>query len=245
MADRRQTTYTTNSVNFYDRLFSALSFTWAGDGMLMSLAPIFEERIGRQPKRGESVYDYDNKTNVSITPIKATALKTSLEHFLSSNEVRSFEVTLTANGQTDYVRTLKFMKPGMLKLKGSESAIQDISMCLTVKDRGGETSKHYHVFAQETVAFETSSGKENLTIHSELDALIKILDLSVMNATNIAKHGASQTTPARASAPVGAKPHGVVVEEETGEDSAGEAHAPSPSYDRESARRSLREEFRG
>lgn len=71
--------------NSYDGRFSALSFAFANGATMLQIAPIFAETIGKELKRGERRYDYDNKLNVSLDR-NAQALKAALQYLTSDAE---------------------------------------------------------------------------------------------------------------------------------------------------------------
>ena len=64
--NQRKSTYTNAEISSYERHFTCMSFVMVEGRAMISFAPIFDEFVGKEPKRGDNVYDYDSKVNFAI-----------------------------------------------------------------------------------------------------------------------------------------------------------------------------------
>ena len=186
------TVYTNANFNFYDGKYSALSGNLAGyNGFLLTFAPIIKDMIGKQPKKGEKVYDYDAKVNVSVNSALALALSKmaslAKETYLNSdsdNDIRRFEHKVdTFNGH----RSIQIVLPHAMKLAG-EPNTHFIIRVEIVRDETKTVT--YHALQEEVIHIHSANGSEELKEYVGLEFLIQLPRLVTYSESAIALHGA-------------------------------------------------------
>ena len=185
---RRQSTFTNSGWSSYDNTFSAMSFVMANDAMLLQFAPILPDMVGRTPKKGEKVYDYDNKVNVSLTA-HAVQLQQAVDFLLDSDDsVKSVQV----GGEFEGASSITIFKPHGIKLNGQ--SYDNFVMRIEVT-RDGDTIKAYHVLQSHVILIhpkEKGADVQELEVQTDLEVLVKACDAALENAFQGAHHGAKQ-----------------------------------------------------
>lgn len=54
----------------YDNNHGALGVTLVGRSVQFSVAPVFDDMIGKEPEKGKSMYDYENRTRITVPAFK-------------------------------------------------------------------------------------------------------------------------------------------------------------------------------
>lgn len=247
MSDNQQnrqapkTTYTSAEFQSYERQFTALAFTLANGRGLINLSPIFDEFVGKDPKRGDSVYDYEDKMNFLIDAQAAIQLRSGLNQLMENiDDMKSMTISF---GNEKTRRTISVFAPNTLKLAGKSH--DNFLLRLThMKDDSEE--KKYHLMQRASVDYKNRQN-ESLTDPLEVDMLllVEFCNVVIENAFNGAYHGAkrnSQFAPSgggRSSAPKSRRE----VEEES--DDADEAPAASKATGGKNVRKtSMTDEFK-
>jgi len=86
-SNKQRSVFTSTQISSYERAFTAMSFTLVNGNGLLVLSPIFDEFIGKDPKKGDNVYDYDSKMNFSIDAQAAIALRKGVESLMENDEL--------------------------------------------------------------------------------------------------------------------------------------------------------------
>jgi hypothetical protein len=244
----RQSTYTQTQINSYERNFSAMSFTMVNGSGLITLSPIFDEFVGKEPKKGDSVYDHEEKMNFLIEPQAAIQLRNGIRMLQEQDELKSFGLQF---GSEKTRSTLTIFKPETLKLQ--KVTFPNYILKLTkMKDDAEE--KLFHVLQTSTSLFKNTENEEmEDTIEVDLELLVEFANAVIQNGFCGAYHGARRNG---MSAPSGGgggynKTRRRTVEEDEGDD-GGEEAAPartsartssSPAAKTPARRSSLKDEF--
>ena len=114
---KRNSTFTNSWTTTYDGVMSSMSFKFIDDRGFIVLAPIHPNMIGKTPKAGEKVYDYDNAQSFWISPQMAIALKTGIQALLEQEnaEVPEFHQIQVGSG-ADNQRNLTIYAPRSIRL---------------------------------------------------------------------------------------------------------------------------------
>lgn len=184
---RRQTTYSNADINSYDSQFSNMSYTWADGRGLIAFAPIFQEFVGKQPKRGDSVYDYESKLNFSLDAQGATLLLEAINTLMSVEDVKSVVVPF---GSKDNKRTISIFKPNTLRLGGKSYPNFIVRVSVV---RGEEEEKMYHLMQTGGIEYKTVDG-DNLEEEIEVDMLVlkRFCEQVLTNSFGVAYHAAKR-----------------------------------------------------
>ena len=213
---RRQSTFTNAEISSYERSFTAMSFVWADGRGMISLAPIFDEFIDKQPKKGDNVYDYDSKMNFSVDAQGAVQIRSALNTLMDNEELKMTTVTFGGGKQS---RTISFFKPGTLKLSGK--TYDNYVMRVTTK-RDDEEEKMYHIMQNSTIGYKTTDNEETEdTIETDLILLLEFCQQVIVNGFSGAYHGARRAGGSAPSGDRGSKRQHRRVEEEDGEGGEG------------------------
>ncbi len=244
MAEQRKSTFTNGEINSYERNFTAMSYVFADGRGIISLSPIFDEFVGKDPKRGDNVYDYDSKMNFSIDAQGAIRLKAGVQNLLDNDELKMITIVF---GNEKNGRTLSLYKPGTLKLSGKN--YDNYVLRLTTK-KDDEEEKMYHLMQRGSVAYKSTDNQESDDeMEVDLLLLIEFCNQLIANAFSTAYHGARR---AGGSAPSGQRSGGKSrrnVEEEDGDGDSEEegdskpAGKPGSSGKKPAAKKNLNDEF--
>ena len=215
--------------NSYDGRFRALSFAFANGATMLQIAPIFAETIGKELKRGERRYDYDNKLNVSLDR-NAQALKAALQYLTSDAEdIKSITVG-----------PITVFRPHQVSL--NKQTFDEYILRIEV-ERDEQKTRMYHVL-QNHVFTITKSDKttEEMVVESDIDMLMHACDVAMTNAMNLPRHAAAQVQGGKAGG--GQRSGGLAqaVEEDDGEEDPN-ASSPETQAGRKAASKALADEF--
>lgn len=213
--------------NSYDGRFSALSFAFANGSTMLQITPIFAETIGKELKRGERRYDYDNKISVSLDR-NAQTLKAALQYLTSDAEdIKSITVG-----------PITVFRPHQVSL--NKQTFDEYILRIEV-ERDEEKTRMYHVL-QNHVFTITKSDKttEEMVVESDIDMLMHACDVAMTNAMNLPRHAAAQVQGGKAG---GGQRSGGLAQavEEDHEDP--NASSPEKQAERKAASKALADEF--
>lgn len=186
---KRNSTFTNSWTTTYDGVMSSMSFKFIDDRGFIVLAPIHPNMIGKTPKAGEKVYDYDNAQSFWISPQMAIALKTGIQALLEQEhaEVPEFHQIQVGSG-ADNQRNLTIYAPRSIRLtvKGEKRSFPDNYLLKIQSVQDEEQIKSFHVLQTEDINVVSGKGAEKeesaITIHSDLELIIKFCDV-VLDAT--------------------------------------------------------------
>lgn len=215
--------------NSYDGRFSALSFAFANGSTMLQIAPIFADTIGKELKRGERRYDYDNKISVSLDR-NAQALKAALQYLTSDAEdIKSITVG-----------PITVFRPHQVSL--NKQTFDEYILRIEV-ERDEQKTRMYHVL-QNHVFTITKSDKttEEMVVESDIDMLMHACDVAMTNAMNLPRHAAAQVQGGKAG---GGQRSGGLAQavEEDGDDEDPNASSPETQAGRKATSKALADEF--
>lgn len=213
--------------NSYDGRFSALSFAFANGSTMLQIAPIFAETIGKELKRGERRYDYDNKLNVSLDR-NAQALKAALQYLTSDAEdIKSITVG-----------PITVFRPHQVSL--NKQTFDEYILRIEV-ERDEQKTRMYHVL-QNHVFTITKSDKttEEMVVESDIDMLMHACDVAMTNAMNLPRHAAAQVQGGKAG---GGQRSGGLAQAVEEDDEDPNASSPETQAGRKAASKALADEF--
>jgi hypothetical protein len=237
---RRQSIYSKSDVNSYERQFSAMNFTLVNGGSLISLAPIFDEFLNKEPKKGDNVYDYDEKMNFMIDTQAALMGRKGVQALLDDEDgtLKSFAMKF---GNEKSPRTFTIFKPGAVKLAGK--FFEEYILKLTQTKDDGE-QKMYHIMQRSTSEFKTAEN-EVIEDTQEIDMLllIEFFNAVIDNAFGVAAHGAKRNGGGGGSfQSAGKKPARRAIEED-GEEGGGEESSGTGGRKPAAKKTNLSDEF--
>jgi hypothetical protein len=183
--NRKKTTYTTSyNTTSYDHSFSAVSYMFMDDGASMRWSPIFPEFIGKQPKKGENVFDHENGELFNFPPSTAAALLAQWGQLYDEN----VKGILHSSGNEEYGREIAIFRPKMVKLAGQH--YDDFVVRLTIT-RKEEVKKMYHIFQHSSVKvnlMDKTSTEERVDV--DLEIFHSFLEAVIRNAIGVENHAA-------------------------------------------------------
>jgi hypothetical protein len=196
---RPQATYTNADFSSYDGLFSALSFMLINQSTTLQLAPIDPAMIGKQPKKGERVYDYDNKLTVMLNAPFAMQLQKAFEYITDPEldaEVTQITVSTGVEGNS---RAVTIFRPGAVKLKVAGKSTQfDENYLMKIEiTKDGDTTRAYHVMQNSVITFgmknaEGVKSEDEVTIEHDIEIIKQVCQRVIDTALGLSRHGATQ-----------------------------------------------------
>ena len=184
---RKQSVFTNSEVNSYEHHFSSMSYVWMDGRAMIQFAPIFDEFIGKQPKKGDNVFDYESKLNFAIDAQSAYMLLEGIRTLDETEELKQFTM---AFGSDKYKRQLTIFKPGTLKLKkiAHDNYIIRVS---SFKDE--EEQKMYHILQKSSVSYKTFDGEdEEVDLEVDLNLMKEFAREAIRNAFGNTCHQAKR-----------------------------------------------------
>jgi hypothetical protein len=155
---------------------------------MISFAPIFDEFVGKEPKRGDNVYDYDSKVNFAIDAQGALTIRQAIQNYMSSDEDTKMMSVTFGGGKNS--RTLAIFKPGTLKLSGK--TYENHVLRVTIK-KDDDEEKLYHILQRNNITYKTTSNEEiEEEFETDLQLLIEFCTQAITNGFNIVYHGAKR-----------------------------------------------------
>ena len=182
---RRKSTFTNADVTSYERHFTAMSFVWVDGRGMISLAPIFDEFVNKEPKRGDNVFDYDSKMNFSMDAHGAIQLKSAIENLMENEELKMATISFGIGKNS---RSISVFKPNTLKLSGKHH--DNYILRFTIK-KDDEEEKMYHIMGHANVTYKTMSNEEtDDTLDVDMMLLMNFCDQLIQNSFSVSYHGA-------------------------------------------------------
>lgn len=186
--NQRKSTYTNAEISSYERHFTCMSFVMVEGRAMISFAPIFDEFVGKEPKRGDNVYDYDSKVNFAIDAQGALAIRQAVQNYMASDDDTKMMSVTFGGGKNS--RTLAIFKPGTLKLSGKTYDNHVLRVTITKDD---EEEKLYHILQRNSITYKTTSNEEiEEEFETDLQLLVEFCNQTIANGFNTAYHGAKR-----------------------------------------------------
>lgn len=232
----RENVTTFTDLTSYDSYFSSLSYKLFNGASMIELSSIDPAFIGKQPKKGEKVYDHDNRLSVFVTANTAFLLKSGIKQLRESiaNEEEDDEdklksVSVDFGNATTGVRKITVFAPGRVVVKagGKKAPVEDQFVVTFLVEKDGEkiTAVHALQNSELTYSFTKDSANDSVTdvVNVGLELFLAFLDSVIINATGLVKHGASSVprSAGGASAPRRQNQFDAAIDDED-EDDAGE-----------------------
>lgn len=182
--------YNNSKVSSYDSHVSSLGMRFFNNLGVLDLNPINPEFIGEQPKKGDKVYNYDEKLSLYITPQLAhlTAsgikqLRSLIESGLDDDSIKSFTANSAGNAITIYA-------PGTVVVRAAKKVVDtDNNFVLSIKNKDNETANH--ILQNDVVQYNTTN-KDVLEdiVYTGLDLLeaflVQCIELSLYGGVQAA-----------------------------------------------------------
>ena len=185
----------------YDSSFSSLTYRlFNGSGML-DLSPIDAEFIGKQPKKGDRVYDHDNSVSVFISANTAVTLRhafKALQEAVDSEQTDFNQVKVSFGNASVGERSVTLFAPGATKVRMANREYAETSNNFVLRfdiAKNEELIKVAHILQNSEMDY--IAGKDIVAtqvIYSGLVLFMEFLEGVIVNATNTARHGAYQAT---------------------------------------------------
>jgi hypothetical protein len=195
---RQNNTYSSANFSSYDEQISSLSFSYANEGSFIEVAPIIPAMIGKTPKQGEKVYDYDNRVSTFISPQHAILLRRALNNLLeiidSGESVPAKTEVVVPTGQG--IRRITIIAPGRasLKIKGKKTNFPDNFMLkLETKKSDDETILAYHILQNNVVNYINGEETNEELVETDMIMLTEFCEMAIELSLGKVRHTASMT----------------------------------------------------
>jgi hypothetical protein len=187
--NRQKTTFSNSDYISFDKFFSALSFVFANGGAICRLIPINKEMVGKTPKKGDNIFDYESRVNYGISAEEATALLEGLELLENQEDAKSFSFS-PSNAKNG--KTITIYAPNTISLNKIKH--DDFVIKFERKKEDESVEKFFHVFNHSEYKY-TNLANEEATYRLEHDISIfkKFLENVITNSIGIPGHIARQT----------------------------------------------------
>lgn len=212
--NQQKTVYTNSNLFSYDRHFSALTYGFANYNGFIKFSPIKSEYVGKEPKKGEHMYDYDSSESYNISAQDASILLESIAHL---RENPSSKYVIYTTGTPDFQREFKIFSPNGVKLGNVLYPNYIIKCTKTAKDESPKSV--YHIFA--TGKFTAGKANEEIELHTDFDLFNEFLQYAIENTFSLGWHGAKRNSSPAASGKTRTRVNQQVDEETDGESESG------------------------
>lgn len=206
----------------------------------ISLASVFSEVRGRNPKKGEQTYDYDNAIYLSLSSEDLTVVRTALVA-LRENKIADIEMRFRG-------ADIRLTKAELIGEKEFKDGIMLYALS-KAKDKDADAYTHSFFFAGSAISGYLSSDEDaqpvDIPINPSFDSFcnfIEVLSKTVVSPIDYVQHrsggfgsgggGRSSYTPRTATAPSrrGTKPEAAANWVKTTEPSSENTSAPDDPY---------------
>lgn len=211
----RTNVYSNCDINSYDRYFSALSYKFAGGGAMISLAPIIGEKVGKEPKKGDTIFNYDDKVTYGISVEEALTLLEGIPYLMDEESgVTSISIS---NKHDDVVsKAITVFRPNAIALNKVK---HDNFLIRFEKQSKDGPEKSFHIFAFRILNCKTAEGTVEERVETGMIAFKTFLEEVVKNAIGVAHHGARRagSSSKKEGSTRSASKNNVIEEEESSE----------------------------
>ena len=192
----RNSVYTNSSTNSYDKYFSAIEYKFVNNSGLLKFTPIEKAFVGKDPKKGDKIYNYEKSESLLVTAVEAIKLLnaiTLLESTLGTDDqMASISVK---SGGANISKNITIFAPGCVKFK---SPLPTTTTGFTIKfERTTEkdgSAIYWHIFAPDSYVIRDRAKEETeIEIHAEFDLFKHFLKTVIDNATGVFEHGANRS----------------------------------------------------
>lgn len=214
---QRKSHYSNGDMSSYDGYFTALGYRQMNQAGIIDFAfidPSFVGKAANQIKKGDKVYDHENRVSLFLSPVNAMVVKQGLKQFREAieaeegqqapditDQVRS--ITFTFPGAGGKERVMTFFAPNTTKVKNGKIAVDtelNYVLNVTTTDKEGNEVSACHVMQSMVVdlAFTKKSESEGaqIVIHQDMDLLSAFLDGVILLGTGVLRQGAQMAQPA-------------------------------------------------
>lgn len=215
---QRKSHYSNGDMSSYDGFFTALGYRQMNQAGIIDFAfidPSFVGKSANQIKKGEKVYDHENRVSLFLSPVNAMVVKQGLKQFREaieaeegqqapdeiSDQIRS--ITFTFPGAGGKERVLTFFAPNTTKVKNGKTPVDtelNYVLNVTTTDKDGNEVSACHVMQSMVVdlAYTKKSESEGaqIVIHQDMDLLNAFLDGVILLGTGVLRQGAQMAQPA-------------------------------------------------
>lgn len=205
---QRRTTNTFTNLPSYDSYFSALSYRLYNDTGVIDLSSIDPSFIGKTPKKGDQVYDHENRLSVYINAHTASSIKEavmilqqSLEAEAEDDDDKVRAVVVNFGNEFSGARTITIYAPGRVKAKAARQPVDTEENFVVRFDitKDGETVQALHIMQNSVVTAlftkESTNEQYDQTIYTDLNLLLNFCDAVIMNACGAIRHGVGVASP--------------------------------------------------
>lgn len=187
--------YTSSNTSFYDKHASALELKFVNNNGLLKFSPINQEFVGKEPKKGDKIYDYESATNVLISGIDAKRLLDAIEADSYEEDAMTNTSIVIQTETATFTRTLSILKPGTTRLSTMKERWN--GYILSIVQEHGKDGKMtvIHCFNPSNYAFKNA--KKEVTeyeTHPEFDLFVEWLKAVVQVAVGGYRHSVNLVT---------------------------------------------------
>ena len=182
----RKAVFTNAYTNSYDSTFSSLSFKYIDDKAFLVFAPIFPNMVGKTPKKGERIYDYDNAISFFVSPQVASTFLRTIRSFMDDQDSEEPSMTKLIIGD-EFGRTMTLCAPGAIRI--SKKVFEENYVLKVTSTQNDETINAYHVLQTNVCTMvNTSKEEEEFLIHSDIELLITFCEELIKIALASPRH---------------------------------------------------------
>lgn len=199
MSNGNQTTntsvYTSSNTSFYDKHASALELKFVNNNGLLKFSPINSEFVGKDPKKGDKIYDYESSTNILISGIDAKRLLDAIEADNYEEDAMANTSIIIQSEAATFKRTLSIFKPNTTKLSTMKERWNGYILSIVHEHEKDGKSTVIHCFNPSSYAFKNA--KKEVTeyeTHPEFDLFVEWLKAVVQVAVGGYRHSVNLVT---------------------------------------------------
>lgn len=199
-SSKRKTTYSYSEFTSYDSTVSALTTRWYTKLGVLDFAPINPEFIGKRPKKGDHVYDYESKVSVYLGVTFAKQLLKAITQVRAALESEESDIeTITARAGE---KSISFHLPGMKTLKTKGKVVdtsENIIIEAVVPGEDDDKIKVTHIMQNTVTEIVAKDGEVvELTEYLDLDLLedflLAVVQVALSGIEHATKNAGSGST---------------------------------------------------
>lgn len=198
---QKRAVYSNGSLKSYDGLASSLGVRFYNEVGVVDIAPINPEFVGKEAKKGDKVYNYDDRISIFLTPDVAQGILASIKHLQDLLDYAAQDEEFVAPTRLTYEwaeRSCTILAPGAkLKINGERPDLSEkFVLMFNIPDEDGNAVTVTHILQNTdlTLTYPDKS-QEIATLNTGLESFKTFLSEIISLGTGAYRQGAALAAP--------------------------------------------------
>lgn len=197
--------YSNGSLKSYDGYSSSMGVRFYNEVGVVDVAPINPEFVGKEAKKGDKVYNYEDRLSVFISPDAAQGLLSTIEHLQGLLEYALQDEEFVAPTKATFEfgdRACTICAPGArLRINGERPDLSEkFVLMFSIPDEDGNPIPITHILQNTDITLtHADKSQEVVTLTTGLDSFKQFLREVIALGTGSYRQGAALAAPTGAA----------------------------------------------